>query len=352
MKSFVVAGSTLVWLAGGLLSSPCVCAQEWQAAIKRAAGKAVSAAQAKRSAAVVKQVEKALLQSKKAWLHHVYKQPTDLPDDFCLNSTDNWICAWVQRSNRLALSERLFKENLSRRLADQKQKLLENLVRLPPQHAHGWAKRIAPEAKIIFIGEYHLPKMQTYAARLIQAYQRRYPTRQIIVLTEFAADEFPHFLSAQSKKRATYLKQFFSLLPDKQIQVAGLEEPSCIQTRIFSDQDVHIGGTALGIAVRNEHWLKRIRQWQKRYPNAVFFVYTGGGHCELRELFSLAHAFPARESFVISFLPAGNLPMFQDVEMLHAFTQGQLYRPGVLVWKDRLAGRFVGFDMQIIVSAR
>ena len=342
-----------VLLAAGLIiPSLNLCAQQWNAAIKRAGKKAVSSTQTEQAAKRVAVVEQAFQKTPKSWLHRVYKEPTDLTDDFYGKNAERWLPAWLQRSNRLSFSERLFKEALSRRIAKQEKQLLQNLVTLSPQSAVGWAKLIPPEAKIIFVGEYHLPKTQNHVAHLIQAYQRKHPKRQIIVLTEFAQDRYPYFLSAKSKEQAAYLKNFFSLLPDKQIKIAGLEEQACIQTRVFSDEYAHIGGTKMGVVVRNEHWLKRIEQWRARYPEAVFFVYTGGAHSELRELFALGHHFPMEESFVISFLPSGKFSLFQDTEIFHAFTQGKFYCPGVLLWKDRATGRFVGFDMQVIFSPR
>lgn len=325
-------------------------AQEWQGILQKTAAKAARSHAGPRSEQLLRQVEKSLQKNKHAWLHRAYQEQADLVEDFMGKDCGPWLAGWVRQSNRLAISRRLFKEKISRRLLQRKQPVLENTLNLPLGRAADWAKQIPSQANIIFIGEYHLPKVQIQAASLLKAYQQMYPNRQVILLTEFASDSYPRFLSVREKEENAYLEKFFSLFPKRSIKTAGLEEKACMNTQVTNFSGTHISSSVLGVAVRNAHWLKRIYKWRAQYPDAVFFVYTGGGHCMLDELFSLARHFSPQESFVISFLVAGYKQEVSQQEMFHAFTDWRFYKPGVLLWKNRLKGRYAGFDMQIILK--
>lgn len=318
--------------------------------LKKAAAKATRAQAKDKSAQVLREVEKSLQKSHRAWLHRHYQEQAELVTSFTGKDAGPWLSGWVQQSNRLAISRRLFKENLSRLLLSRRQTVLENTLHLPLGRAADWVKQIPPQAKIIFMGEYHLPQIQIQAASLMKAYQQMYPNRQIILLTEFAPDTYPALLSAREKEENNYLEKFFSLFPKRSIKTAGLEEKTCINTQVTHVSGEHISGSALGVAARNTHWLRLIYKWRAQYPQAVFFVYTGGGHCMLDELFSLSRNFSPQESFVISFLVAGYKQEVARQEMFHAFTDWRFYKPGLLLWKNRLEGRWAGFDMQIILK--
>lgn len=332
-----------------LLSCSFVSAQEWQGMLKRTEAIAARMPAKDKGAQVLQQVEKSLQKGRRAWLQRSYREQTDLAEDFMGRDAGPWLAGWVQQSNRLALARCLVKEKTARRLLQRKQAVLENTLSLPLGGANDWVKQIPSQAKMIFIGEYHLPKIQIQVASLLQAYRRMYPDRQVILLTEFATDSYPRFLSLHEKEENFYLGRFFSMFPKRSIKTAGLEEEACINTYVKNVVGMHISASVLGITVRNAHWLKRINMWRAQYPNAVFFIYTGAGHCMLDELFSVSRHFSPRESFVISFLVAGYRKEMFSQEIFHEFTDWQFYKPGLLLWKNRQEGRFAGFDMQIIL---
>lgn len=327
-------------------------AQHWQTALRKAAEKSARVETGKETAQLAEAVESALQKKQTGGVCFFSAERISQVNDFLGKDIGPWLTGWVEKNNRLAISRLLFKAHLAQYFVRHQTAILQDLMHAPLGNAENWAKNIAPEAKIIFVGEYHLPYIQTQVAALLKAYQRLYPARQIIVLTEFAEDSYPRFLSVPNKTGEIYLEKFFAAFPKRNIRTAGLEERACLNTYVKSSDGLHISGSLLGVTVRNAHWYKRIEQWRRQYPQAVFFVYVGEEHCSLDELSSLSRRFSPDESFVISFLPSGYKKLIQKEELFHAVTQEKFYTPGILLWKNRRKRRLVGFDMQIILPQR
>lgn len=338
----------------------CICsgvhAQEWKLAVQKARQAAQRAAkkmgangpyqEARKQAERLDALEKAFSKQKQAWLYKNNYSKIEWP----LHSKTAYDLSngWAIRSNQMALAQRVWRERLANAMQKNRTALLQNIQQRPVGGAQDWVQLIPPSCKNIFIGEYHNKNIQYAVEKLLKAYRIKYPTVPIIVLTEFLPDSYPYLLTATGEPHF-YLRYFKEFLESQNIQLAGLEEGDFLLDDTFSPAGP-VGNSASGLAARNAHWINRIKAWRKAYPDAVFFIYAGGGHVGYEYPGSVSQAF--KDGFVISFVP---LPMrhapelFFHSEMFHAFTKGRFFKQGVLFWKDPRLARLAGFDVQILL---
>lgn len=332
-------------------------AQEWRGAVQRAWRTAQKAGRslgkdgeykaACQTALQLEAVEKAFTRGSRAWFYKNYYSHVEFP----LGKSSSCALAngWAVRSNQKNIAHRIWWEHRARLLQKHKEELLKNLRMLPLGDGEKWVSLIPPQSKMIFIGEYHNQHIQYRVEDLLRAYREKYPTRQIILLTEFLPDSFPNFQLAYGIPHA-YLNYFREFLEFYDIQFAGLEEETFLLDHTHLPVSGPIGNSAAGFSARNAHWERRIKNWRKLYPRAVFFIYAGNNHVAYEYPGALSQNF--KDSFVISFVP---LPLrfepelYYSRELFHAFTQGTFFRQGVLAWKSSRFARLAGFDMQILL---
>lgn len=292
-------------------------------------------------------VEAAFSRQQNAWLYKSYPSRVEFPG----GKTGAYMLSngWTILSNKMNIVQRIWWEYRANLLLKNKNKLLAGAKMQPLGTPEDWVSLIPPDRKIIFLGEYHNKNIQYRVEDFLKAYRKKYPTVPVILLTEFLPDSYPFFL-APSGKAHPYLRYFENFLEMHDIHFAGLEEPSFLLDRTHVPVSGRVGSSSAGRAARNNHWAKRIGQWRKKYPQAVFFIYAGGGHVGYEYPGAVSQYF--KDAFVLSFVP---LPerfepeLFYSREIFHAFTQGQFFRQGVLYWQNPRLGRLAGFDAQILL---
>lgn len=334
----------------------CVQAQEWNVAVKKAQQAARNATKtlgekgpyqlAREQAERLDALDQVFAKQKQAWLHKTHPCKIEWPRD--KSARADLSNGWAICSNQMRLAQRIWLQKLANDMTKNKAALLKNLRQLPVGSAQDWARLIPEDRKIIFLGEYHNKNIQRPVEQLLKAYRRQHPQTPMIVLTEFLLDSYPYLLTATGEPH-WYLRYFKEFLASQDIMFAGLEEGSCVLDDTFSPAGP-VGNSAAGLAARNAHWVRRIEQWRKAYPDAVIFVYAGGGHVGYEYPGSISQNF--KDGFVMSFvpLPARHAPeLFFASELFHAFTRGQFFKQGVLWYQDPRLARLAGFDVQILL---
>lgn len=254
--------------------------------------------------------------------------------------------AWVYANNRRVLSSRMRLEQAWRRL----QRLMPQMekdLRISFKQA---LPAIPSSAKYVFLGEVHgSERTKKLFLELILKYQEQNPGKQIILLTEFQHDKGLNFTPFNEEERFEDFKDFFDALVWHYIPFAGLEES---YASLDERQFIGINGavypaqrTGEGMRLRNAYWVKRIRAWAEKYPQAVFFIYAGNGHVDYQVPFSVSGQLPQGETFVFSVYKN---PQFHHI--FHAASQGRFASPGALLtWNNPRWGRISGFDAAYIL---
>lgn len=331
--------------------------QQWQRAVQKAQRTAREATRslgregayqkALKEAARLDAVEKALAKRRHEWFYKYFRSKAECPREkspaYALSN------GWAIQSNRLAISQRIWWERRARELETHQQELLSGLRMLKLGTAREWVELIPPGCPLIFLGEYHGKNIRHRVADLLAEYRRQHPHKQMILLTEFLPDSYPAFRQAPGQPH-WYLRYFQEFLESQNIQFSGLEEIDFLKDHTFVPVAGPAGNSLAGLQARNEHWVQRIKDWQAKYPEAVIFVYTGGGHVGYEYPSSVSR--PFKEAFVFSFipLPPRHAPeLFYSDEIFHSFTRGQFFRQGVIAWSSRRLARLAGFDAQILL---
>lgn len=256
--------------------------------------------------------------------------------------------AWVYSNNRYMLAARVRLEHAWSRLRHFMPKM-EKELRISFQEN---MPCIPDSAKYVFLGEAHgLEEIRKLFLNVILTYQKQHPEKQIIVLTEFQHDKGLQFTPFNEEERFKDFKKFFDVLAWHYIPFAGLEE---VHSSVDDRQFVGINGytypaqrTGEGMRLRNMYWEKRIRAWERKYPQAVFFTYAGNGHVDYQAPFSVSRQFPPGKTFVFSVYKN---PQFNHI--FHAASQARFVLPGALLtWNNPRWGRIAGFDAAYILPS-
>lgn len=299
--------------------------------------------------------------------------PLPVQVDLCARAREGFLRKWLGRdgrqdiwkneaalrSNRLVAAHRVVREGFMRRMKRAEPAFLNAMERLPLWETKRLVRElIPPEAKYIFIGEYHdVPEIQRQVVAVAEAYHALYPQREIIFLSEYLSDAYPFFLFPEDQGFVGDAGQkMLEAVFMKRIKLAGLEErygaEEFLQT---SSGQVSMQVTLEGIRMRNAHWEQVIRAWRAKYPDAVFIIHGGLGHIAYTEPLAVSTRFPQKESFVLTLVPSAwkeHLSRLAVTEPFHAFTQGRFFTPGVIAWRDARFARLAGFDAQIILRTK
>ena len=166
-----------------------------------------------------------------------------------------------------------------------------------------YAALIPQEAKFIAVGEEHgFYALRHAFERIVLQYQQMYPERKIVVLTEFVFDRTLPFSEKTGEPVSLLALRFRRVSPDfrflekfikRGIDVIGLEDERYFRShqKLISPAFRQVE-SVYGMKKRNDHWRKIIAQVRQKYPEAVFFVYTGNMHVHYRAPFALVKASP------------------------------------------------------------
>lgn len=239
----------------------------------------------------------------------------------------------------------------------QKEEMLRALKVTQLTHRPDYAGLIPAEAKYIFVGEEHgfAPLREAFET-LVYQYQKKYPHRKIIVLTEFVFDRtlplsektgWPVSTLALRYRRVSPDFRFLDKFLKRGIDVIGLEDERYFRNhqRLISPSFRQVE-SVYGMKQRNEHWRRIIEDVRQREPEAIFFIYTGNMHVHYRAPFTLANA--SSQVYVLQLLAKDlgkDLP-FGNVMQDEPFAQAQSGEgPLLLQWPRNSFYRVLsGFD--------
>lgn len=145
----------------------------------------------------------------------------------------------------------------------------------------------------------------------------------------------------------------YDWLQQHRVPVVGLEMPAVGVTDntlvVLKDEagrkvTQDIWKSLSGLYLRNQAWLRVIRQYRQKYPDALFIIHAGAWHTGYIMPFSLAQSFAPQETFVALF-------MKEDYTLLNLFSRGRLSAPR-LGWKDKHLARVAGFDVQLLTHVK
>ena len=268
----------------------------------------------------------------------------------------------IKRQYFQAANNRLVPGVLKQRLANllwlkQNEKLLVQAARPLNPTPKKLAAQIPPDAQYWFIGEEHgQPKVRQTIAEVFRAFRALHPGRQIVFFTEFlpqganAADAVAYANLGIYKGHAAV----WNVVHRAGVPLVGLEPRFVYHNRLLQTRyDAVPGGEASessiwlsleGMRLRNQAWVKLMREYRKKYPKAMFVVHCGEAHSDYLEPFSLARSFPADRTFVSAFYTPASGNQFEQVIPI-PFT-----KMPALKWSSRRYGRATGYDLRVLIS--
>lgn len=221
-------------------------------------------------------------------------------------------------------------QEINRRLDDFKQD--QTLITHPREKDIAWvAEQLPEDISYLLLGECHyLPDMPKHVADLISYIHRvLQPEREIIVLTEFLQEGVKWGTPGPVTTWEIYV-DLFKQLHAMDIPVIGMEsslkfndssseivgeKPETATVSFIAnisketdskelDTSRQVGSSLEGIRFRNERFLEMIKQVRQEHPNALLIIYTGLGHVEYSEPYSLGDALAGPTTRVVSLGPA------------------------------------------------
>ena len=189
---------------------------------------------------------------------------------------------------------------------------------------------------------------------LLSELHRRYPHRKIMLFTEFLPQGHSWIYAARRPGMWGYLPLFFAGQMER-IPVIGLEPDFAFKTigTKVEDPQLHTRGlmwaSIEGVRIRNERWLARLQAARRQYPDALFVVYTGAGHVDYNEPYSLGKSLQGPQTQVVLFHPRYSVEDGHLKEMITLFdivTKGNFSARIIRFDSDRLS-KLAGFDIQI-----
>lgn len=221
-----------------------------------------------------------------------------------------------------------------------------------------YVRDIPEESRMIFLGEVHNTAPVSFEINeVVKTYQKRFPDRKIIILTEMLSptDILPHAPGyakdgllwsnmCQEASTSTSLRTLVGLF-ESGFWGEGLEEPAALRSLAKKMGDVQdmqeykeLIVSFMMMKARNGDWAKRITKMRRRYPDAVFFVYGGLAHFRYDLPFNVQSFLPEEKPYVMFFSLAGEfnydspflsyLEPFEDGNVIfaHDFLRKKLVR--------------------------
>ncbi len=256
--------------------------------------------------------------------------------------------SWADLSNRLMLKDYAQRAKQLEFFFNKHQELPPSVLDIFPANSSVLPSRIGDKTHFVVVGgPLSDPAVMASFKEMVLQYKLAFPTRQIIVLTESLPDTGEQFFvpGAALESERKWVQFFIK----NQIWVAGLADRSSNPEGYFKQANSNLLLSAVhtpaAYAVSSLHMYRRISSWKKRYPDAIFFIYTRAQTAAYDWRYSLANSLPDREIFCISITSIPNTRKF----LFHRWRNFQDARAGILVWKEKEWTRASGFDAQIIL---
>ena len=298
--------------------------------------------------------------------HRVY---ADKPFLTTRRQTANYMAA---KSNRAYLKESKHVLEWIKQLKNhlpQMQKAARQTADLQAENFIPWlTEQIPARTTTLFVGEMHgFKEIHQSVEMLLISLHEQNPNREIILFTEFLPKDF---------QWSEDVRPYSLALPDyapiwqqaarKGIPVIGLEEEVsfydfCDVEGIDPQGNVKVisqWAHLEGMRIRNESWTDTLTAYRKKYPHALFVVYTGAAHSSYYFPYSLSTALHNERPFVLTLYPdkyfklngrglIGQMVAATHEEPLEALTKHIMFKQAVLQFKDPELSRLAGFDVRL-----
>lgn len=259
----------------------------------------------------------------------------------------NRLNGWAALSNRVMLQERTLRKKQLDFFARQ--------TTLPPEQwqnlfsrADALAERMGEETPYVLVGGKEQDFQSfTVFKKIVTEYRSRFPHKKVIVFLEMLPDKGLRF--ASPLYTPDKYKRFVQAFAGERINVAGLGDPSVQSAGYLVQENSNLVVSSVeapaSLLARNAHMSRRLKQWRREYPDAVFFVYTSPYAAAYDGRFSLANRLPQDEVFVVSISAVRDTRNF----LFHRWSGFKQAHEGVFAWKDKEWARMSGFDAQVLL---
>ena len=247
---------------------------------------------------------------------------------------------------------------------------------VPEEKEAKWlASQIKPDTQYLLVdAEYNGPEIHLFISDLVEEIQSIHKARKIFLLSEFFGEEFQAYhqdISLYGSNDSLRLALFhagdvveISALAHN-IPVFGLEPNFVLEAKQRNEDEAKLAhhhgyyGNDLfaqpeGIRLRNERWLKTIRAYREKYPDALFIVYAQKENLGYGASYSLGDVLAGEKTFVVEVGHRGSRPPSEKwksatvgLEELSPEVRRTIEREKVLWMEDPKEARVMGFDVRI-----
>ena len=196
-------------------------------------------------------------------------------------------------------------------------------------------------------------------SQLVLSLRFRQPNREILLFTEFLPENKIWGKTIDEPLLPLH-KTIWRAATAANIPVIGME-PEFVEKSIDATVNYRLafGGyeeefawaTIEGARLRNKRWLETLRAYRKNHPNALFVIYTGAGHVEYTEPYSLGRELAGENTLVAEIYPRvirseygrGKDFLIDDFDVM---TQGAF--PQRILWfADPAIAQRAGFNIRV-----
>ena len=207
---------------------------------------------------------------------------------------------------------------------------LEQAAANTPQVAdplHTVIENLPSAVNTLFVGELHgYPEIKQAVYRILKQLREQQPNRKIILFTEFLPKDFAWKGKIPSSFNEWHgdhsivgfwnknLRKLWDRASELGIPSIGLEPMrSCLNSSAsFFQRDrknvekkkIDFDTSLTGMQYRNDNFVDLLQRYRKKYPDALFVVYTGAAHVEYHYFSSVSAQFELEKSFVLALLPS------------------------------------------------
>ncbi len=222
---------------------------------------------------------------------------------------------------------------------------------IPSTKVPAWlASQIPQKTDYLFLGEQHkVSELKRTIISLLPEIKNRFANRPILLFTEFLPEQqrWEGSPDIPYKNRLAIWQQAQAL----QIPVIGLEPQFVLDNShiyLASATPVNsenIWSSLEGAQIRNNRWSKTLAKYRKKYPDALFIIYSGDAHASYSEPHSLGSQLEHANTFVVSLHPQhSQTPVFFDI-----LTDEVFANEPILHIQNKNFSRVAGFDIQVKV---
>ena len=316
-----------------------------------------------RGLSVVKQVRRNTL----PFSINPYELYPNAPDGLTRESLSNYIATKNNLEVRKFISQAESRSvELFRAMNDGR--LEETLLKeLPPvgKELDWLAAQLEPDTQYLLVGEQRQTRAEQAVRELLPKIREQMPGREIILFTDslpesisimenwlcvesipgsFAKDDKSFPLMKAANAAGMYI---VGMEPGYMLGNSAVDIGFVNSTGMVSSHSASLWETVEGIRLRNEAWLKTIREYRQKYPQALFIINDRYEQSSYDMPYSLGSVLAGEKTFVVE-MGRGNgfddsrrdfIPIMQTSE--------QMGSSRVVQFKDRDISRLVGFDAHI-----